>query len=537
MKPSLLRRAGPDTTRSAELIALRHEPLATAASSLLAPAGTTTADDAASRDTGGVGSPAAELSSLPPAARSTSAARPADALTGWRGAIAAIGLALARHRRVVIGVQWFVVLFYMALVIIPVFQPLPPEDAHLWDNLRLFAQFLFWGVWWPGVMIATLTLGRVWCGLFCPEGSLTEWVSHRGLGKPVPRWLKWAGWPLVAFVCTTVYGQLVSVYEYPQAALLVLGGSSVAAVAVGLIYGRGKRIWCRYLCPASGVFAILAKVAPLHYRVDRDKWEEAEARRTIPIQPVNCAPLVDIRRMSSASECHACGRCAGHRDAVQLTPRLPGAEIVDTRSRVSTAEALTLLFGILGLATAAFQWTVSPWFVQAKLAAADWLIERNSFALLQDNAPWWLLTHYPEASDTFTWLDGAVVLAYILGGGFALGCALTLGPLLAAAILRDERLRWQRLAMALAPLGGISVFLGLSMMTLTHLKAEHLPLGWVADVRIALLALGAGGALWLALGLVRQASTGWLRRPAALACLSLPVAIMVKVWHQVFFVW
>lgn len=535
MKVQPLHRASPAAAQAAEIIPLLLESTATTL-----PAGasaTRTAGAGAAGNAGGSAAP--DSPELRPAAERTAAPAPAASVraAGWRAAIVAIGLALARHRRVVIGVQWFVVLFYMALVIIPAFQPLPPEDAHLWDNLRLFAQFLFWGVWWPGVMIATLTLGRVWCGLFCPEGSLTEWVSHRGLGKPVPRWLKWAGWPLVAFVCTTVYGQLVSVYEYPQAALLVLGGSSVAAVAVGLIYGRGKRIWCRYLCPASGVFAILAKVAPLHYRVDREKWEEAEARRTIPIQPVNCAPLVDIRRMSSASECHACGRCAGHRDAVQLTPRLPGAEIVDLRSRLSTAEALTLLFGILGVATAAFQWTVSPWFVQAKLFLADWLIERNSFALLQDNAPWWLLTHYPEASDTFTWLDGGLVLAYILGGGAVLGSALALGPLLAAAILRDERLPWQRLTMALAPLAGISVFLGLSMLTLTHLKAEHLPLGWVADVRIALLALGAGGALWLALGLVRQAGASLPRRLAALACLSLPVAIMLKVWHQVFFVW
>ena len=290
---------------------------------------------------------------------------------GW---IASLGLALARHRRAIVGMQWFVVVFYLALVVIPAFLPLPPEGAHLWDNLRLFAQFVFWGVWWPGVMIATLTLGRVWCGLFCPEGTMTEWVSRHGLGKPVPRWLKWSGWPFVAFVCTTVYGQLVSVYEYPQAALLVLGGSSVAAVGIGLIYGRGKRIWCRYLCPASGVFAILAKVAPLHYRVDRAVWDQTETRKGIVIHPVNCAPLVDIRRMTSAAECHGCGRCAGHRDAVQLAPRVPGSEIVDLQSKATTAEAVTLLFGILGVASAAFQWTVNPWFVQIKLQIAEWLV-------------------------------------------------------------------------------------------------------------------------------------------------------------------
>ena len=57
----------------------------------------------------------------------------------------------------------------------------------------------------------------------------------------------------------------------------MLGGSTVAAVGLGLLYGREKRIWCRYLCPASGVFAVLAKIAPLHYKVDRAAWDRHRA--------------------------------------------------------------------------------------------------------------------------------------------------------------------------------------------------------------------------------------------------------------------
>ncbi|HEY3432822.1 MAG TPA: 4Fe-4S binding protein [Rhodocyclaceae bacterium] len=444
-----------------------------------------------------------------------------------------IGLFLRRHRLPIIAAQWLVVIVYAGLVIIPAFLPLPPEGAHIWDNLRLFAQFCFWGLWWPGVMIATVSLGRVWCGMFCPEGFITEWISKYGRGKALPHWLKWTGWPFVAFICTTVYGQLVSVYEYPEAALLVLGGSTIAAIAIGLLYGREKRIWCRYLCPASGVFAVLAKIAPLHYKVDRAAWE----RHTGEFEPVNCAPLLDIRRMTSASECHSCGRCAGQRDAVAYSARSPFSEVLDFHNPARTPDALTLTYGVLGVATAAFQWTLSPWLLSIKLAVADWLVEKNQFALLDSDVPWWMLTHYPEANDLFTWLDGALILGYLLGGGFLLGSLLLLAPLLSSRLAKHAALSWQRFTLALAPLAAASVILGLSMLTVTHLKAEGIWLGWLPYFRVTLLTVGSLASLWMVWCLSKQAGLGWARRSAIQISMTFPVGLMVTVWSLVFFVW
>ena len=446
------------------------------------------------------------------------------------GLVAKIGSALQRHRGVIIAIQWAVVIFYFLLLIIPAFMPLPAEDAHIYDNLRLFAQFLFWGVWWPFVMVSTMLVGRVWCGIFCPEGALTELASRHGLERPIPRWIRWGGWPFVAFVCTTVYGQLVSVYEYPQAALLILGGSSVAAVAVGFVYGKGKRVWCRYLCPANGVFALLAKIAPLHFRVDEEAWK----RNTQRMPMVNCAPLIDIRHMKSASACHACGRCSDYKGAVQLAARSPASEILNTHSRdVSHGEAVTLIFGVLGIATAAFQWSASRLFVQMKTAAATWLVERDAFLLLQDNAPWWLLTHYPEANDVFTWLDGLCILAYILGGGIAVGLAVLMPIRLAARITNLPALPWRRLALGLVPLAGMSVFLGLSMLTLGHLKAERISLEWVAPVRILLLVAGSSFSAWLGWRLLAQVFP--IRRLFAFATYLLPITLIVSLWANTFF--
>lgn len=446
------------------------------------------------------------------------------------GVLAKIGTAMARHRRAILAIQWIVVFFYLALLVIPAFMPIPAEDEHLYSNLRLFAQFLFWGIWWPFVMLSTMLLGRVWCGVFCPEGALTELASRHGLGRAIPRWIRWSGWPFVAFVCTTVYGQLVSVYEYPEAALLVLGGSTVAAVAVGLIYGKGKRVWCRYLCPANGVFALLAKIAPLHFRVSEEAWKIDQSRQPM----VNCAPLINIRHMKSASACHACGRCSDYRGAVQLARRNPASEILNSRNKdVTTEEAVTLLFGVIGIATAAFQWSASRWFVQMKTAAATWLIERDSFLLLQDNAPWWLLTHYPAANDVFTWLDGICILAFILGGGLALGASVFTPIWLATRLAGRPALSWQRFALALVPLAGTGIFLGLSMLTLVHLKAERIPLEWVPAVRLLLLAAGSVFSAWLGWRLLSGASL--MRRISAFAVYLLPLALIDAIWAIAFF--
>lgn len=444
-----------------------------------------------------------------------------------------LGDAMRRHRRFIVGIQWAVVVFYLALVTIPAFLPLPGTGSSVLNNFTLLAQLMFWGIWWPFVIISTITLGRVWCGVFCPEGTLTELASRHGLGRPVPRWLKWGGWPFAAFVITTVYGQLVSVYEYPKAVLLVLGGSTVVAIAVGFVYGKGKRVWCRHLCPVSGVFALLARLAPLHFRVNREQWDSAATGHLVP---VSCAPLIDMRRMTSASQCHMCGRCSGHRDAVKLSARIPGAEVVNLKPAEANAwETRLLVFGIIGTAVGAFQWSSSPWFVTVKTRVAEWLIERDSFALLQDNAPWWLLTHYPETNDVFTWLDGLGVLAYIGITALVLGGWITLCLRLAGALLPGDTERNSRwLAYALIPMGGLGVFLGLSALTVTLLKAEGVAMPWLPEVRGTLLALAALWSLWLGWRMLQGIALR--KRIPALGALGAAIGGNVFAWALLFYV-
>ncbi|PAU64601.1 hypothetical protein BZL41_09540 [Pseudomonas sp. PIC25] len=458
--------------------------------------------------------------------------------------LARLGDAMRRHAGVIRALQWSVVTFYAVLLVIPALLPLPAAHSGLLDNLTLFAQFVFWGLWWPFVLVSVVLFGRLWCGVLCPEGSLSEWASRRGLGRGTPRWMRWGGWPTLAFILTTVYGQLISVYDYAQAALLILGGSTLAAMLVGFLYGRGKRIWCRYLCPVSGVFGLLAKLAPVHFRVDEQRWRENPPPH---LPPPNCAPLLDIRRMRGASDCHACGRCSGQRGAVSLALRSPNQEIIHVErhrddascggpSMPSPWDVRLLLFGVIGLAIGAFQWTVSPWFIDLKQTLATWLVERDLFWPLEANAPWWLLTHYPQVNDTFNWLDGALILVYLLGTGLFLGGALSL-LLRAAAMLAGRPPLFRQLALSLTPLGAAGLFLGLSSTTVKLLRFEGVPLDWVQPTRAALLAGAIAWSLWLGWQVLRGERLSARRTLTAFACLLPAVGLVGYGWWLQFWGW
>jgi len=452
--------------------------------------------------------------------------------------LAKFGEWLKSHRSVIFGAQWAMLLVYLVLVVVPVFLPLPQQGATILGNFTLFAQFAFWGIWWPFVMLSMLFVGRVWCGWLCPEGFLCEQASRVGLGRTPPRWIRWTGWPFFAFVCITVYGQLVTVYEYPKAWLLILGGSTVVAAIVGLIWGgKGTRVWCRYLCPANGIFGLLARMAPLHFRADTVAWNRYKAETAPRAEPVDCAPMLNLRKTNSNVRCHMCVRCSGYRNAITLAGRAPGSEIAALTGRDTNPwEVRLLLFGLIGVANGALQWTASPWLVKAKIAAAEWLLAHEIFAPLSDDIPWWVLTHYPEVNDVFTWLDGAIILGYIGATSIVVGGWMWLWLRVAAALLR-VRGDHLRLAHGLVPLAGIGVFLGLSALSVTILSGDgvHIPaLPWF---RGALLGIGAVAALWLGRKLIARVPARPARRFAAWLAYAVATSAGVVPWVFMFYVW
>jgi len=464
----------------------------------------------------------------------------------WQKGLAAAGEWLRALGSLVRRLQWVVVAVYAVLLVVPALLPLPDNASRVWNSFTIVAEFAFWGIWWPFVLLSIILFGRLWCGVLCPEGTLTEWASKHGRGLGVPRWMRWGGWPFTAFVLTTVYGQMVSVYQYPLAALVVLGGSTAAAMVVGYFFTRGKRAWCRYLCPVNGVFGLLAKLAPMHYKVSEEAWRRSLAQAGKPITitkrrppAVDCAPMLDLRHMKGGSNCHMCGRCSGHHEAMALQWRSPAQEVVDVAAAEATHwQTWLIIFRLQGVAIGAFHWSASPWFVAIRQWAATWLIDHDIYWPLADNAPWWILTNYPERNDVLTWLDGALLLAYI--GATALvwgGITLALTALATRSAGTWKTQRMHHLAQAMIPLAGIGVFLGLSAITVSMLRGEGIFLPWINQARLALLAAANGWSLWLAWRILRHWGLGAVRALPGMGFMLAALLWVDSAWGWLFWWW
>ncbi|WP_420022911.1 4Fe-4S binding protein [Cereibacter azotoformans] len=421
---------------------------------------------------------------------------PADAGAGRQPWPERLGRWLRDHQRLVGRLQWGMVALYLPLVFLPPFLPDTGQGAQVGATFTLFARILLWGIWLPGVLVSVLVLGRLWCGLLCPEGALTAAASRHGRGHAIPRWMKWPGWPFVLFAAVTVYGQMISIYDNPRSVALIFGLTTGSALLVGWLYGKEKRVWCRFLCPMNGLFAMLAKLAPMHYRVDARAWDACSPARARAMR-FNCEPMVPVRTMESASPCHMCGRCAGFRDAVRLELRGWGAEL--SRTPGSPAESLLVIAGLIGLGSAVFWWPHAPWLGALTETLA---IERP--------APWFL---FAAADSGMTMGEGVARLLTLAVLAITLSAVVAL-PL---AVADRGKGRFHRLALTLLPLAAGGLIAGFARSAWAFLPPHAAPF----DARLVWSGLLLASAVW-SLGLARRLSGGAMR--AIGAALVIPVA-------------
>jgi hypothetical protein len=137
----------------------------------------------------------------------------------------------------------------------------------------------------------------------------------------------------------------------------------------------------------------------------------------------------------------------------------------------------------------------------------------------------------------FAWLDGLCIVASMGAFAAVIGGATLAALAVASRIAGGIRFDWKVLSMTLVPLGGIGLFLGLSMLTVSQLRGEHIAIAHLATIRAALLVAGVAWSAWLAVCVVADADVHPSARVLALVLYMIPLALVAGAWHLVFWRW
>ncbi|CAA7627056.1 Polyferredoxin [Magnetospirillum sp. UT-4] len=415
---------------------------------------------------------------------------------------------------------------FLAVIALPVFLPDPPGDATPLSHWTSFATYALWGLWFPLVFLSVIFTGRSWCGLLCPMGAAAEWANRWGPRRPIPGWLRWEGTPVVSFLVVTVLGQTVGVRDHPEAALEVFGGTMLAAVVLGFLYGRRKRAWCRHACPIGlllGVFSRIGAVqfAPKLARAGGDSWTEKGI----------CPTMIDLPRKQESRHCIQCFRCVNPeaRGSVELRLRRPGTEIEDIRAHHPNPVEVWFLFLGTGIALGGFLWLVLPHYQDLRQALGLFAIEHD-WAWLGRAGPWWLMSVHPERREVFLWLDFTLIVG-VMGTVMAALTAVLASLTAAAAFIAGPglRTRFVELGYQYAPVAMVSLVVGLGGMLFQPLGAH------AGAAKGALFALGVAWSLWLGWRILgRQAVAPARRLLALLPGLAGTLAVAAAWWPAIF---
>lgn len=398
-----------------------------------------------------------------------------------------------RHRLPWVHATMF--LAFVLLLLVPPFMPLPTEQDGAFDNYRLFANTVLWGVWFPLVLLSVVFTGRSWCGLFCPMGAASEWANAWGFKRAIPAWVKWPGTPIVSFIVVTIWAQTIGARDHVESSAILFGGVIVLAIAVGFVFGRSKRAWCRHMCPIGLLLGVYARLGAVDFRPKRpeaggDRWTEATA----------CPTMIDLKHKTESRHCIECFRCVNPRakGGLTLALRHPGAEIEEIGRRNASLSEVMFLFLGAGVALGGFLWLVLDSYQEFRLWTATTAI-RNGILWIGDVGPSWLMAVYPEEREVFRWVDFLTITAYMAGIMLLITVGLSAATALSAWLSGrfgghgDFRRRFIELGYQAAPVAMVSLLLGLG----GELFGTLAQFGMSVDaIRLVKLVLFTSGGMW-----------------------------------------
>ncbi|MEH6576703.1 MAG: 4Fe-4S binding protein [Amphritea sp.] len=240
-------------------------------------------------------------------------------------------------------------------------------------------------------------------------GAASEWANKRGLQRAIPAWLRWEGTPILSFLLITILGQTVGVRDHPEAIAEVFGGTMLAAIAIGYIYGRNKRAWCRHACPIGLLLGVFSRIGAIQFAPKRPK----PGHHTYSEKGV-CPTMIDISRKQESRHCIECFRCVSPKakGGIALLTRRPGKEVENIRDHNPNLAEIWFFFLATGTALGGFLWLVLPLYQEWRMKLATWFVEQEYY-WIGDSGPWWLMSVHPERREVFAWLDFIMIVGWM----------------------------------------------------------------------------------------------------------------------------
>ena len=183
-------------------------------------------------------------------------------------------------------------------------------------------------------IVATLLLGRVWCGWICPLGAILELFGHKGR-RNVPQGLRQVKyWVLGVILVMAAGGSLALMFldpitilvrglantispliEWPfrgftQIALVGIVSFLPLAIVLGL-NAIEKRFWCRYLCPLGALVGLGSKIAWINRRVDKFSCVDCG----------DCAKVCGMGAINAKDASHDPAECVMCLDCATVCPK------------------------------------------------------------------------------------------------------------------------------------------------------------------------------------------------------------------------
>ncbi len=177
-----------------------------------------------------------------------------------------------------------------------------------------------WGLWWPGLVLATILFGRVWCTV-CPMELVTNIArrvaSFAGLrGLALSPWLRAGFAVLVLYAALQVLVAGFQIHRIPYYTAFVLLALLALALAVGFLF-REPRAFCHGFCPAALLLNVYSRITPIALRAASAATcrgcgtrDCVEPKNRFRLDARSCPSLLKPYDLKAEDACVLCFQCA-----------------------------------------------------------------------------------------------------------------------------------------------------------------------------------------------------------------------------------